>query len=114
MIIYPSLWDALFEEAMVAYLASQTALAIWSKKDRKFGMAVRAQQIAIAKEKVAAARATDGNEGFASVDLRVDWMQFRRSGGSFGLGGRGYGDDGIGVLGYGWDALSFGGEGDPY
>jgi len=51
LILYPSLWDANFRAAMVAYLASETALAIWSKKDRKFGLQMRSQQIAIAKKK---------------------------------------------------------------
>jgi hypothetical protein len=115
LILYPSLWDPLFTEAMVAYLASQTALAIWSKKDRKFGLEVRAQQIAIAKEKITAARVMDGNEGWFSSDIHVDWMEFRRSAGRFGYGGRGgWGEDGIGVLGYGWDALSFGDGGTAY
>ena len=76
LILYPSLWDANFRAAMVAYLASETALAVWSKKDRKFGLTVRAQQIAIAKEKIAAARVTDGNESFSSVTLRTDWIDF--------------------------------------
>ena len=105
LILYPSVWDVNFRAALVAYLASETALAIWAKKDRKFGLEMRGQQIQIAKTKIAEARVADGNEGWYSSDIRVDWMDFRRAGGFADWGGRGFG--GPGVLGYGWDRCGF-------
>lgn len=77
--IWPNTWDANFRAAMVAYLASMIALPL--AKDKKLGMAMRMQNIAIAKEKIEAARVTDGNEGWHTSDLNVDWMRFRNSGG---------------------------------
>lgn len=108
LMIYVSNWDVLFRSAMVAYLASEVCLAIWAKRDLKIGMQLRAQQIAIAKEKIVQARITDGNEGVYSSDIQVDWLAFRRTGGYGGwtgnMGGLG---GGAGVLGFGWDQCSF-------
>ena len=99
---YPSTWDPLFRAAMVAYLASEIALPL--AKDKKFGLTLRGQQIAIAKEKIGQARLTDGNEGFYSSDIQVDWMRTRNVGGAF----RGTdGGLGPGVLGYGYDSCAF-------
>ncbi len=58
---YPSVWDPLFREAMVAYLASQIALPL--AKDKKFGMQMRKDNIEIAKAKIKAARVVDGISG---------------------------------------------------
>lgn len=99
---YPSTWDSMFRAAMVGYLASEIALPL--AKDKKFGMSLRAQNIAVAKEKIAQARLTDGNEGWYTSDIPVDWMVVRSIGG--GRGG-GWGDSpGIGS-GHGWDSCSF-------
>jgi hypothetical protein len=85
LILYPSQWDSLFREALVAYMASQVALALTA--DKKFGMALRNEQIQIAKMKIEQARLIDGNEGFSSSDIPVDWMESRRAGGGrFGYG----------------------------
>lgn len=84
---YPTNWDPLFRGAFVAYLGAEVAPGIWANKDRKFGMQLRMQQMAIAKDKIISARATDGNEGWPNSDLSVDWMDFRRAGnGGFGRG----------------------------
>lgn len=104
--IYPSVWDAQFREAMVAYLASEIALPL--ARDKKFGMQMRELNIKIAVDKLRAARISDGNEGFYSSDIRVDWMDIRNSGGGRHWGGGGFGD-GPGVLGYGYDTCSIGG-----
>ncbi len=104
--LYPSLWDHLFLAAMAAYLASEIALPLWSK-DPKMGMALRTQQIAIAKSKLLEARAMDGNETWSSSDIRVDWMDFRRTGGSWSGWGQSGGD--WGCWGNGWSgSLAFG------
>ena len=104
---YPSLWDPSFRAAFVAHLASEIALPL--AKDKKFGMQLRAQQIAIARDRVTEARIRDGNEDWANSDLTVDWMNTRRVGGS---GYRdGMGGDGPGVLWYGWGSMGFDGAG---
>jgi hypothetical protein len=72
---YPSTWDSQFRAAMVSYLASEIALPLAG--DKKFGMAMRRDNIAVAKSKIEQARIRDGNEGFYSSDLRVDWMAAR-------------------------------------
>ncbi len=112
LMLYPSVWDPLFREAMVAYLASQTCLAL--HKDKKLALAVRPALIQNVKEKLAAARAIDGNEGVYSTDHMPDWMAARRSGGwggnsgAFGGGWNSGGPGGgIGMLGLGWDQCSF-------
>lgn len=106
LMIYPSVWDALFREAMVAYLASQIALPL--AKDKKMGMALRKENIELAKMKIKEARVVDGNEGFYSSDIKVDWMSTRRTGGYGGRqGGWGDGGDGPGGFGGGWDSCSF-------
>jgi hypothetical protein len=103
LMLYPSVWDPLFREAMVAYLASQVALPL--AKDKRFGMQLRKDNIELAKMKIKEARVVDGNEGFYSSDLSVDWMRARN------VSGRdsryGYGDDGPGGYGGGWDQCSF-------
>ncbi len=81
-VIYPNMWDPLFEEAFVSLIASWIALPL--NKDKKLGMALRREQIAITKEKVSAARAADGNEAVGGTDLAVDWMRARRAGGTSG------------------------------
>lgn len=114
LMLFPSSWDPLFRAAMVAYLASETALPIWTQKDRKFGMALRQQQAQIAMEKIKQARITDGNEGGpTSNSIPTDWIQARYTSGGYGSwrGGLGMNGncDGPGVLGYGWDAISIAG-----
>ena len=76
---YPSMWDALFRAAFVAYLAAEVALPL--SKDKKFGMSVKRDQYQIAKQKVMEARVMDGNEQPMSSDISVDWIAGRMSGG---------------------------------
>jgi hypothetical protein len=104
LIPYPNMWDALFQEAMVALLASVVALPL--TKDKKFGMQMRTQQIAVAREKLTQARIADGNEGWYNTDHVPDFIRARNSGAWRAGFGAGWGD-GPGVLGYGWDACSF-------
>lgn len=98
---YPSQWDSLFRAAMVAYLAAEVALPL--AKDKKFGLALRQQNIAIAKEKIIMARVADGNEGWHSADITPDWLRVREQGherrglnGDWGSGG------GLGYFYGGW------------
>lgn len=106
--IYPSTWDALFRAAMVAYLASEIALPVWAKKDRKFGLEVRGQQIQIAKNKIIEARIADGNDGVFNSDLPVNWLDARRSGIGFGgWGGNAFGGAGNAGFGGGYGSCVF-------
>jgi hypothetical protein len=110
---YPNTWDSLFRAAMVAYLASEVVMPL--QKDKKLAMTLRNQQIQIAKAKIQEARVMDGNETWSSSDIRVDWMQTRRSRGwgGPGWGGWGGGDEGPGCFFNGWDSCSFG-DGSAY
>lgn len=96
-VFYPSMWDPLFREALVALLASVVALPL--AKDKRFGMQMRKDNLEIAKAKIKEARVVDGNESVASSDIAVDWMRMRRSGG-WGASRGGYGD--VGGQGGGW------------
>ena len=71
-------------------------------KDKKFGLALRSQNIAIAKAKISEARVTNGNESWSSSDIAVDWMRARTS----GYSGRG-GDAGPGMMFGGYDNIGF-------
>jgi hypothetical protein len=101
LITYPDQWDPLFQQAFVSLLACMVVIPLVA--DRKLAMALRNEQIAIAKRALDEARVRDGDEGWTTVDHQPDWLRQRYS----GYGGRGYGDAG-GMLGYGWDACSFG------
>lgn len=104
--VYPNMWDSLFQAAVVAMLAAEIALPL--AKDKRFGMQMRAQAIAVAKERVAEARIANGNEGWQQADISVDWMRARNSGAWGNAWGWGGGLAGPGVLGYGWDSVGFG------
>ena len=87
LVLTPSEWATDFREAMVAYLAAEICVL---HRDIKVAMAVRREQVAIAKEKIMLARVSDGNESWSSTDHQPDWLRARQ-------GGRGL---------YGWDAAS--------
>ena len=88
--IYPANWDSQFRAAFVAFLASEIALPLWSRKGGKFielGMKMRDEQIKIAAMKIMQARVTDGNEGWHSSEFVPDWFRYRNSGGGRFQGG---------------------------
>lgn len=103
--IYPSLWDSLLEAAFVAALAERIAVPL--ARDKKTGAAMRNTNIAIAKETLQAARASNGNEGWSTTDNIPDWIRMRASGAGNGNGLLGGSAWGAGCLGYGWDAYGF-------
>jgi hypothetical protein len=110
---YPDEWDALFQEAIVQLLASRVALPL--AKDKKFGLAMRAQAIAACKDAIAQARITDGNEMWSSVDHMPDFLRARNAGASWNAN-FGWGPDGggwPGIFSGGWDSISFG-DGSAY
>lgn len=101
---WPNLWDELFRNAMVAFLASEIVLPLAA--DKKFGMTMRERNIAIAKEKIREARATSANEAWNDSTQAVDWMRVRASGGfssAYGWGG----GIGPGYLFGGYDGIWF-------
>lgn len=100
LVLYPTEWDVLFYSAFVAFLASE----IWGAfPDLRGALAIRNIQIAVAKAKISEARAMSANEIPSVVDLAVDWLRFRNSGGAnmrFGeAGNRGWDVP--------WESLSF-------
>lgn len=104
---WPNLWDALFREALVAYIAQAVCLRLSVKGD-KSALAARNAQIAICKDKVREARATNGNETWADSGLQVDWMRARLSGGPNSSTWWGWGGGGApGYLWGGFDGLFF-------
>lgn len=100
LVVYPSVWDNLFRQAMVAYLAQ--AVAMSALKDKKLARVMRGDQIAIAKDALRNARIADGNEGWYNSDLSVNWIDTRNSG--FGSWTDGAGP---GILWGGWDNCAF-------
>lgn len=105
--VYPSLWDPLFEAAFVASLAERIALPL--AKNKKEGALFRDRNIAIAKDAIREARASDGDEGWTTTDHVPDFIRIRSAGagrGSSQLGGS-WGGPGPGCFGYGWSGYSF-------
>ena len=77
--LYPSEFDPLFRNAFVAHLASKIALPL--TKDRKLGLEIRREQIAILKSALDQARVANANEaGWNAVNLQPDWISFRNGG----------------------------------
>lgn len=108
LITYPDQWDPLFTQAFVALLGSYFAMPL--VPDRKEAVRVRADMIGIVKAALQQARISDGDEGFFSSDLRVDWLRIRNSG---SWAGSGAGWDGGGTLFGGWEQCGFG-DGSAY
>lgn len=84
---WPNLWDDLFRRAMVASLSTHISLGM--AVDVKTGAAMRAQNVALAKDYIREARASSANEGVSSSDLSVDWIRIRNSGSPYGYWGAG-------------------------
>jgi hypothetical protein len=103
LIVYPGQWDPLFRQAFVAMLASWLAMPL--VQDKKLALTMRAQQVAVAKQALTEARIGDGDEGWPTSDIPVDWLRARVTGG-WGNPWNGAGGE-IGVLGYGWTSCGF-------
>lgn len=107
--VYISLWDVLFRGALISYIASEIAVALWTKNPA-IGLKHQANQIALTKSKVMEARIADGNEMSVSTSHIPDWMRARNSGGYRGWNnayGTGGGGD-WGIWGSGWaGSMSF-------
>lgn len=104
LVLYPQLWDSLFREAFIAYLASEIAMPL--TKDKPLALRLRNEQIKIAKSKLMDARVADGREGWYSSDIRVDWMRVRNSGGGHSNTAWQGGAEGAGPN-VAWDSVGF-------
>ena len=107
LIQQPTLWDALFRQAVVQAMGAKLALPVWARKDMKFGLAMRAQCIAAAKSALDQARVADGNEGPANTNHEAQWIRGRMSGGGWYGGGGWGGYSGPGYLWSGWSDCPF-------
>jgi hypothetical protein len=109
LVVYPSQWDSLFEEAMVQFLAQKLAMPLVA--DKKFALSVRNEAIKAAQAMVGEARAVNANEtGFPqSISRQASWITARNAGAGnyWGHGGTDYGYNGPGSLWGGYDGLSF-------
>lgn len=101
---YPNLWDSLFRNAMVNYLASEICFALYDNK--QLGLKIATALAAKAMVAVQSARTTNGNESWANADLNVDWMRVRSSGSWFTNWGNNWGA-GPGCLFGGYDGIAF-------
>jgi hypothetical protein len=110
LMTYPDQWDPLFSEAFVAMLASRLAMTL--VPDPRARVAIRDEQIKVAKDALTQARISDGDEGWFTTDHIPDWLRVRSAGGAWGSGSWA-GDGGLGVLFNGWSACSFG-DGSAY
>jgi hypothetical protein len=71
-------WDAMFEEAMIAALAARLAQALTGDK------ALARDKYNIANNIITNARVMDGNEGLTINDHVPDWIRTRGAGGGLG------------------------------
>lgn len=76
----PSIWDSLFQSAMVASLAAFLVPAL------SLSLPLMDRQIKIAESAISIARRQDGNEGVTTMDHLPDWMRARAGGQGFGIG----------------------------
>lgn len=77
----PSMFDPLFENALVMALASKLVIPLSGNKDMKRDF------VAAANDTLLQARVADGNEAVPKTDHVVDWMATRDIGGGYsGLG----------------------------
>lgn len=116
-VLYPSIWDALFTNAMKGYLAQQVAPALWAARGKpEIGLKMQTSAIAMTKMALSEARVADGNEMTVSADISVDWMVARRTGGgiyNYTLPG-GAGGGNWGCWGAGWSGSLLFGDGSSY
>lgn len=113
LVVYPSQWDALFEEALVQFLGQKLAMPLI--EDKKFARVRQDDLIKAAKGMIMEARAVNANEsGFPQTISRMaEWSRVRNaaSGYWWGNGGVAFGAGpnytGPGCLWGSWDALSW-------
>jgi hypothetical protein len=72
------IWDAMFEETMIAALAARLAQVLTGDK------ALANAKYTLANEHILNARTIDANEGLTVIDHMPDWLQVRGAGGGLG------------------------------
>ncbi len=90
-IVEPNLWDPALQQAVAAVLASRMAMGVI--QDKKLAVAMQNLAISIAKNTIADARISNGNEGGPySIDRVAEWIGARGAGicSNIGYGGGGY------------------------
>jgi hypothetical protein len=70
-VVNPDVWDSLYQEALVATLASKLVIALTGDK------ALANLKVAEANQRIVIARQGDGNEGLTVNDISPDWMRIR-------------------------------------
>lgn len=109
LVIYPSQWDSLFEEAMVNYLAQKLCMSLC--QDKKWALQLQAMTIKVAKDIISEARAVNANESGApqTIARTAEWIRGRNAGGGNYWGGGGCYDaySGPGILYGGFDSLGW-------
>lgn len=67
----PNVWDDLFQQAFVDFLAAQLNIPLTGSKD------LANLRISLANQSIQLARAADGNEGLTINDVTPDWIRAR-------------------------------------
>ncbi len=100
-------WDGLFEQAMVATIASRLAMILI--QDKKLAMAERAQQTALAQQAVREARTVNANDaGYPqNISYTPDFIRVRTGGASRWNVFPGYSAPDCGYLSLGWASMSW-------
>lgn len=89
LIQYPDAWDALFRRAFTAALAARLCLPLIA--DKRAAVAIRNDQLRVARDALVEARVRDGNEGWTQVEHTPDWIRARTSGAPiYGWSGTGW------------------------
>lgn len=103
---FPSLWDPLFEQALVDLMVSRIAVPL--SRDPRFGLQLQGQAIQSVKTAIGNARIVSSQESSfpQTTDHTPDFLRIRNRGAGWSAGGPASGF-GPGVLNYGWDSLSF-------
>lgn len=79
----PTIWDSLFEQAMVASLAAYLVPAL------SLDLPLMDRQVKIAEAAIVQARVRDGDEGLTTQDRQADWIRARTTGYLYDYGGAG-------------------------
>lgn len=106
--LYPNLWDHKFRQAVVFLLAAYISVPLHAvnggKRSDAIGMNMQKLNAGLAMQAIQSARISDGNEGWYSSDISVDWLRIRRNGGGMGNWGA-WDGPGPGYCIGGWDSV---------
>lgn len=107
--LYPNLWDHKFRQAVVSLLAAYISIPLHAmnggKRADRMGENMQRLNAAVAQQAIQSARISDGNEGWYSSDIAVDWLRVRANGGGVGPGWGSWDGPGPGYCIMGWDSV---------